>query len=669
MRTVSVKAEVHVTAFLDLDEMSLPILLVSRNGAVTANDAFREALGHHDTIDEVAARFDVTRPGTLISESAHLPWERALRQDFREEQIWYDRANGVRLHYVVRGGPTETGAMLVFEDLSRDSLRLATFTEAVTRAILESGLEAAGAQLAGGGALAIGADAVFLFVPTSEPTGLRVLASSAAGVLPGVLAAAVAATRERARREVPAIDHPHVTCAATRTLLCSGLRSLVAMPLVAGLDLEGALVACWRDEGTPYGRELRTLDVVAGACAAVIADQRARGIERAELQLLQRLRAASLAITSVTSSELLMKQLATQACDLVGARRAAVGMVAPEAEQDEVVLVESGGREAGAAGLRDARQVIGELLRDEGNGHGGSLEPTIGARLQVASNVVGGACVFASPGDDAFTHGDARVLEQFAPQAALAIGYCQQVQAIREAQHRLTRLQDELTAMIAHEMRAPVSSILLQLDLLLDPRDREGDHVRVPISVLRRLRDGGRRTARMVDDLLDASRIELRSISLDRRRVSLREAIDQILNELEPVLHGRAIEVDARADVPAVLADPLRLDEIVTNLLENAVKYSSPGTPIVVRIAPAKGGAELTVEDEGSGIAPDELPRLFDRFFQASRQSQGRATKKSGLGLGLYIAKGLVEAHQGQIWAESSPGHGSRFHVWLPAAG
>jgi signal transduction histidine kinase len=660
---------VHVTAFLDLDEVSLPILLVSRTGAVTSNEAFRLALGYHETIDQVAARFDVTRPGATAPEPAEPPWQRALRQTFREEQVWYDRTTGARVRYVVRGGPTLSDAMLVFEDLSRDSLRLATFTDAVARAILESGIEAAGAHLAHGGASAIGADAVFLFVPTAEPAGLRVIATSQDEVVPGVFAAALAAAHERARHEVPAIEHPEVTCHATRALLAARLRSLVAMPLVVGPELAGVLVACWRAEGTPYGGELRTLETVADACAAVLGERRARTVEHAELEVLQRLRAASLAITSLTSTELVMKQLAAQACELVGARRAAVGTVASEPGQaPEIVVVDRRGCDAGATEICEARRLIGELLRGvDGNGHGGALEPTIGARLHVASHLEGGACMFEKCGGGAFTIDDTRVLEQFAAQAALAIGYCQQIQAVRDAQHRLARLQDELTAVIAHEMRAPVSSMLLQLDLLLDPRDRDGDHVRVPISVLRRLRDGGHRTARMVDDLLDASRVELRSIPLERRRVSLREAIDQIIDELEPVLHGRAIEVDVRADVPAVLADPLRLHEIVTNLLENAVKYSSPGTPIVVRIVAAQGGAELTVEDEGSGIAPEELPRLFDRFFQASRQ--GKGAKKSGLGLGLYIAKGLVEAHQGQIWAESNPGHGSRFHVWLPAAG
>jgi signal transduction histidine kinase len=114
-----------------------------------------------------------------------------------------------------------------------------------------------------------------------------------------------------------------------------------------------------------------------------------------------------------------------------------------------------------------------------------------------------------------------------------------------------------------------------------------------------------------------------------------------------------------------VLADPRRVDQIVTNLVENASKYASEGTPIRITVAAADGGVALSVHDEGPGIASEELPRLFDRYFQTRR---ARA-KRRGLGLGLFIAKGLVEAHGGTITVESVPGEGSTFRIWLPAVG
>jgi signal transduction histidine kinase len=102
----------------------------------------------------------------------------------------------------------------------------------------------------------------------------------------------------------------------------------------------------------------------------------------------------------------------------------------------------------------------------------------------------------------------------------------------------------------------------------------------------------------------------------------------------------------------------------MTNLLENASKYSAEGSPIRILIASTNGGATIAVQDQGPGISPEELPRLFDRYFQTQR---ARARRR-GLGLGLFIAKGLVEAHGGSISVESIPDVGSTFRVWLPSA-
>ena len=225
-------------------------------------------------------------------------------------------------------------------------------------------------------------------------------------------------------------------------------------------------------------------------------------------------------------------------------------------------------------------------------------------------------------------------------------------------------LHDELSAVIAHDMRSPITSILLRIELLLEHGERQGDQVMVPLATLRRLRDASQRIARMADDLLDASRIELGCMVLDLHELALPDVVAKLVAELEPTLGGRAVAIDAADDVPAVAADPLRLGEIVTNLLENAAKYSASGRPIQIHIERDGDGVKLTVEDEGAGIPEDHIPKLFDRFFQATRP---RATK-TGLGLGLYITKGLVAAHKGRIWVDSVVGRGSRFHVWLPAA-
>ncbi|HYH79019.1 MAG TPA: HAMP domain-containing sensor histidine kinase, partial [Longimicrobium sp.] len=123
---------------------------------------------------------------------------------------------------------------------------------------------------------------------------------------------------------------------------------------------------------------------------------------------------------------------------------------------------------------------------------------------------------------------------------------------------------------------------------------------------------------------------------------------------------GVVLAVDARADIPDVLADRARLLQVLGNLLGNAVKFTPDGGTVTVGAAPSGDGVGFWVADTGPGIDPAHLPRLFDRFWQAKRGD------RAGLGLGLAIAKGIVDAHGGRIWAESIPGQGSTFYFTLP---
>jgi signal transduction histidine kinase len=226
---------------------------------------------------------------------------------------------------------------------------------------------------------------------------------------------------------------------------------------------------------------------------------------------------------------------------------------------------------------------------------------------------------------------------------------------------QVERLREEFAAVVAHDLRNPVQAILLHIDALL--ADASGETVAVPVAQLLQLRRGGHRLAGMINDLLDASRIESSRLRLDPVSVSLRDALPALLARIRPTLGDHPIELSISDRPVSVRVDPARLDQIATNLLDNAAKYSPDGKPIRIGVCPEDDGVTLSVEDEGYGIAAEELPRLFDRFYQA-----GRARKaKSGLGLGLYIVKGLVESHGGRLRVESRVGQGSRFAVWLPA--
>ncbi|WP_437329430.1 sensor histidine kinase [Sorangium sp. So ce381] len=125
---------------------------------------------------------------------------------------------------------------------------------------------------------------------------------------------------------------------------------------------------------------------------------------------------------------------------------------------------------------------------------------------------------------------------------------------------------------------------------------------------------------------------------------------------------GHRVDVEVLDGVPPLWADPGRLEQVLTNLLSNAAKYGAPGTPIRIGVERRSGEVLVAVENEGKGIAPDELPRLFARYYRTSEAKAGGA---AGLGLGLYIVRGLVEAHGGRIWAESEPGKAT-FRFTLP---
>ncbi|HEX9287912.1 MAG TPA: ATP-binding protein [Anaeromyxobacteraceae bacterium] len=239
-----------------------------------------------------------------------------------------------------------------------------------------------------------------------------------------------------------------------------------------------------------------------------------------------------------------------------------------------------------------------------------------------------------------------------------AVVIFQDITALKQLQH----LRQDFMALVAHDLRTPLQSVLLQLDAII--QRAAGEAASVPVSTLQLMKRNSQRLDRLVRDLLDASQIDSEGLHLDLVTVRLPELASSIVSQVEGALGTHAVAVVVTGEPPPVSADPLRLEQIVTNLLENAAKYSDEGAPIRILIEPSGRGAALSVEDHGPGIASEELPLLFDRYFQTQRAR----SKRRGLGLGLFITKGLVEAHGGTIGVESVPGTGSTFRIWLPAA-
>ncbi len=172
-----------------------------------------------------------------------------------------------------------------------------------------------------------------------------------------------------------------------------------------------------------------------------------------------------------------------------------------------------------------------------------------------------------------------------------------------------------------------------------------------------------RRMNVMIQDLVDMARYEGGQLELELQAVELTKFIPELLDRLGYVLEAPRIRLEIPADLPPVRADYDRLERILVNLLSNALKYSDPGTPVTLRAYTEGDEVAIAVSDQGRGIAPDELPHLFERFY---RTKKGR--KAEGIGLGLYISRLLVETHGGHLEVESALGRGSTFTFTLPRA-
>ena len=223
---------------------------------------------------------------------------------------------------------------------------------------------------------------------------------------------------------------------------------------------------------------------------------------------------------------------------------------------------------------------------------------------------------------------------------------------------QLEREREEWGAIVAHDLRQPTATIHLVASALAQS---EGEPARQ--KAIAHIRKASDRLERMIDDLLDVSRVATGHVAVEPETVSLQPLIAEVI-ELLPEGAGRCRTTIA-PDSARARADSGRVVQVLSNLLSNAVKYGDPGTPVDVGVELAGGMVRVSVTNEGPGIPPDELPTLFSRF---ARTSSAQSGGWPGLGLGLYISRGIVEALGGTLWAESVPGERTHFRFTLPAA-
>jgi PAS domain S-box-containing protein len=306
------------------------------------------------------------------------------------------------------------------------------------------------------------------------------------------------------------------------------------------------------------------------------------------------------------------------------------------------------------AAARDAEH--GKMIKSLG------LRSYIGAPLRVGSHVMGAITFVMAESNRRYTPLDLTAVEVLCDRAATAMENARlyrEAQRLRVDAEMANRAKDEFLAMLGHELRNPLAPIVTALHLV---RQRVGTQIDRELKVIDRQL---RHVVRLVDDLLDVSRIARGQITLTKEPVEIGDVINKAIELARPIIDEKRHRL--RVDVaPALMVsgDPVRLTQVMANLLNNSAKYTDAGGELSVSAVQRGDRVVIRVRDNGIGIAPDVLPRVFDLFVQET-QSIDRA--KGGLGLGLAIVRNLVRAHGGTVTAHSEgTGKGSEMVVELP---
>jgi two-component system sensor histidine kinase KdpD len=288
-----------------------------------------------------------------------------------------------------------------------------------------------------------------------------------------------------------------------------------------------------------------------------------------------------------------------------------------------------------------------------------STAPTLHLPLTASGETIGVLDLTPRNASGRLESGERLLLETFVNQVALALERATLAERAREAHLRVEteRLRSSLLSSISHDLRTPLAAItgaassLLWREEEFDPETRR--------ELKESIYDEAERLARLVENLLGMTRLES-GLQARRETQPLEDVVGAALGRLERRLHDRPLTTDLPHDLPLVAIDDVLIEQVLINLLDNAIKYTGPESPVEVSAFASDGMVTVQVADRGPGLEPGDEERVFEKFYRRS------ADHVRGTGLGLAICRGIIQAHGGRIWAENRPGGGAVFRFTLP---
>jgi two-component system sensor histidine kinase KdpD len=294
-------------------------------------------------------------------------------------------------------------------------------------------------------------------------------------------------------------------------------------------------------------------------------------------------------------------------------------------------------------------------------GREGPAGPSQTLNISIGNVSFGTMTAVRPVGGRPFTSEDRELLEAAAKQAAFALERARLDEQVRGAQldSETSRLRAALFSSVTHDLRTPLASIkagvtsLLSREVSYDPEQQQ--------ELLTTVLEETDRMNRLVGNLMDLSKIRAGALVLAREQAAIDEIVDTVVARMRPYLRGVSVRLNVRPDLPDVFVDPVQIDQVLTNLLENAAAHSPAGGEVQVAASSYRDVIQIRVADQGGGIPEAERERVFEAFYRGDA-----APERPGSGLGLAIAQAIVVAHGGRIWIEGAPGGGAVVVFELP---